>query len=176
MRNIRTGLILALAGIFIAGCVPSATTSNHRGNSGISKSLIGTLLGAAGGGYVGSQFGGGTGKLVFTSVGVLAGAYMGNQVGASLDRADRLAMQEAQYRALEHNRSGESETWRNPDYRAQTYGRTVPLRTFEDRSSGQRRYCREYQTDVTINGKTKRAYGTACRQPDGSWEVVNNSR
>jgi surface antigen len=26
---------------------------------------------------------------------------------------------------------------------------------------------------VTIVGKTERAYGTACRQPDGSWKIVN---
>ena len=33
-------------------------------------------------------------------------------------------------------------------------------------------YCREYRHDVTIGGKTESAYGTACRQPDGSWEIV----
>lgn len=34
------------------------------------------------------------------------------------------------------------------------------------------RYCREFQRRVSIGGKTEEAYGTACRQPDGSWEVV----
>jgi hypothetical protein len=33
------------------------------------------------------------------------------------------------------------------------------------------RYCREFQQQVAIGGHTERAYGTACRQPDGSWEV-----
>ena len=33
-------------------------------------------------------------------------------------------------------------------------------------------YCREYQTTVTVGGQTESAYGTACRQPDGSWRVV----
>jgi hypothetical protein len=34
------------------------------------------------------------------------------------------------------------------------------------------RYCREFQQRVSIGGNTEEAYGTACRQPDGSWEVV----
>ncbi len=35
------------------------------------------------------------------------------------------------------------------------------------------RYCREYQQEVTIGGRTERAYGTACQQPDGSWEIIS---
>ena len=34
------------------------------------------------------------------------------------------------------------------------------------------RQCREFQQRVTIGGKTEEAYGTACLQPDGSWEIV----
>lgn len=35
------------------------------------------------------------------------------------------------------------------------------------------RYCREFQQRVTIGGKTEEAYGTACRAPDGAWEVIS---
>ncbi len=31
--------------------------------------------------------------------------------------------------------------------------------------------CREYQRTITIGGKTETAYGTACRQPDGTWKT-----
>jgi surface antigen len=34
-------------------------------------------------------------------------------------------------------------------------------------------YCREFQQTVSIGGREERAYGTACRQPDGSWKVVS---
>ncbi|MGD2136971.1 MAG: hypothetical protein PVJ66_09955 [Gammaproteobacteria bacterium] len=34
------------------------------------------------------------------------------------------------------------------------------------------RYCREFLQEVTVAGRAEQAYGTACRQPDGSWEVV----
>ncbi|AWJ86683.1 hypothetical protein TSH58p_24780 (plasmid) [Azospirillum sp. TSH58] len=33
--------------------------------------------------------------------------------------------------------------------------------------------CREYQTTVMIGGLAQPGYGTACRQPDGSWRVTN---
>lgn len=37
------------------------------------------------------------------------------------------------------------------------------------------RQCREFQQEVTIDGQRQEAYGTACLQPDGSWEVVNDN-
>lgn len=32
--------------------------------------------------------------------------------------------------------------------------------------------CREYQSTVVIAGRPQPAYGTACRQQDGSWRIV----
>ena len=34
------------------------------------------------------------------------------------------------------------------------------------------RICREYRTTATIAGRRQHLYGTACRQPDGSWQRV----
>jgi hypothetical protein len=34
-------------------------------------------------------------------------------------------------------------------------------------------YCREFQGDAIINGTNQPYYGTACRQPDGSWRIVH---
>lgn len=34
-------------------------------------------------------------------------------------------------------------------------------------------YCREFLHTVTIGGRSQQAYGTACRQPDGSWRIVS---
>lgn len=35
------------------------------------------------------------------------------------------------------------------------------------------RYCREYTDRVQVGGRWRESYGTACLQPDGSWQVVN---
>lgn len=132
------------------------------------KESIGTLLGAVGGGVAGAQVGSGRGKLLAVGAGTLIGALIGNQVGKSLDRADQLAMEQSTQQALETGRSGTPVTWRNPD--SGHAGTVTPQPAYET-SSGQ--YCREFQQTVTIDGQTQSAYGTACRQPDGSWKIVN---
>jgi hypothetical protein len=33
--------------------------------------------------------------------------------------------------------------------------------------------CREYQSTTTIAGQPQSMVGTACRQPDGTWHIVN---
>ena len=32
--------------------------------------------------------------------------------------------------------------------------------------------CREYQSTMTIDGRPQQTYGTACLQPDGTWQIV----
>lgn len=131
------------------------------------KENIGTILGGVGGAVAGAQFGGGTGRIAATAAGTLLGAFLGREVGKSLDRADMAAAQQAQSRA--HTAPiGDKITWNNPD--TGHSGTVTPVRQGTD-SSGN--YCREYQSTVTISGKTEQAYGTACRQPDGTWKVVN---
>jgi hypothetical protein len=33
--------------------------------------------------------------------------------------------------------------------------------------------CREYQGNAEIGGASQPVYGTACRQPDGTWRITN---
>ncbi len=88
--------------------------------------------------------------------------------GVSLDRADEVAAASSFQDALEHNRSGTATRWRNPDNN--TSGLTEPVRTFQTTSGV---YCREFQQTIIIADRQERGYGTACRQPDGSWQIVN---
>lgn len=158
--------VSTLAAVFLL----AACATNGNQGTGINKNIIGMLLGGAGGGYLGSQFGGGNGKLAFTAAGALLGAYLGGEIGSSLDRADQLAQSQAAHRALESVPSGQTVNWRSPDSARGNRGSITPLVTYQE-SSG--RYCREYQTTVTVGGETEQAYGTACRQSDGSWEIVD---
>jgi hypothetical protein len=52
-------------------------------------------------------------------------------------------------------------------------GASGSVTAVRDGTSTQGRYCREFQQQVTIGGRTEQAYGTACRQPDGAWEIVS---
>lgn len=160
MRSLTLTAVLAAA-LSLAACAP------QDGRGGITKETGGTLVGAGLGGLAGAQVGKGSGQLAAVAIGTLAGALLGRSVGASLDRADRLAMERTAQTALEHNRSGTAETWNNPD--SGNSGTITPTRTYQT-ASGQ--YCREYQQTVTIDGQPQRAYGKACREPDGSWRIV----
>jgi hypothetical protein len=35
------------------------------------------------------------------------------------------------------------------------------------------RQCREYQTTRDLQGRATKVYGTACRDPEGQWQIVN---
>ena len=131
------------------------------------KQTGGTLVGAGLGALAGSQIGGGSGRLAAVAIGTLAGAYLGSEVGQSLDRADQAAMNQNAQSSLEYGKTGQTSTWQNPD--SGHSGTFTPTGTFQN-TSGQ--YCREYQSTVTIDGQQEVAHGRACRQPDGSWKIV----
>ena len=146
-------LVLAVA---VAGC------------SGGQKQQAGTVLGAGLGALGGSQIGKGDKKLAAVAVGTLLGAVLGSEVGKSLDIADRLPIERSTQNALENNKTNQVSEWRNPD--SGNVGTVVPVRTYQT-TAGQ--YCREYQQSVTVGGETQSGYGRACRQPDGSWQIIN---
>jgi surface antigen len=158
MKNVILSTML-IAALFVSAC----NTLQGAGN----KQLIGGGSGAVLGGLLGSQVGGGSGRLWATGAGVLLGALVGSEIGASLDNADRAYANQANQRALAAP-IGEQISWSNPN--SGNSGYIVPTR---DGYSSSGRYCREYQQTVVVGGKQQSAYGTACRQPDGSWEVVS---
>lgn len=96
--------------------------------------------------------------------GTLIGALIGYGIGRStVSRADEARASDV----LERNRSGERSTWVNPDNQSEVT--VTPIRTYQNSSE---EYCREYTTEVRVGGEVRSAYGTACRQPDGSWRIV----
>jgi len=131
------------------------------------KQAVGTLGGGALGAWAGSGVGQGRGRLVATGVGAVAGALLGGYLGGELDKADRERADRAAQDCLERSKIGHTSSWRNPDNGHS--GTFKPTKTYEREG----RYCREYVQTVNIGGKTQQAYGTACRQPDGTWEVQN---
>ncbi len=135
------------------------------------KEETGTLLGAIGGAVIGDAIGGrngSTGQVIAVAAGTLAGAYIGREIGKSLDQADRLAMQEKTQYSLESTKSGDTTKWYNPD--SGNSGTITPQPAYTNKAD---EYCREYQQTVTVGGKTETAYGTACRQEDGTWKISN---
>ena len=150
MRNILTVLTIAV--------------TLSLGTSACTNEESGTIIGGILGGAAGSQVGKGHGRTAATVVGAIAGGYIGGNIGRSMDDTDRLKVRHS----LENNRTNESSSWTNPD---SGNGYTVTPTSNYQTDSGH--YCREYTTDVVVGGRREQAYGTACRQEDGSWNVVS---
>ncbi|SMF60792.1 Surface antigen [Tistlia consotensis] len=158
----KTKILLAalFAGVLaVAGC-------SQDGSGYGTKQTIGGLGGAALGGLLGSQFGGGTANLAFTALGAVAGGLVGSEVGKGLDKADKLEAQQAQAQARTAP-INQTITWSNPD--TGHSGSYTPVREGYRQDGA---YCREFQETVTINNQQQKAYGVACQQPDGTWRIV----
>ena len=132
------------------------------------KAATGALIGGVAGAIAGSNVGRGSGRIAAIATGTLLGAILGNQAGESLDRADRLALEHSTSEALETGTSGDVVTWKNPD--SGNHGFVVPEPAYKNTAG---LYCREFTQTIMIGSRTEEAYGTACRQPDGSWQLVN---
>jgi len=145
--------ILMLVVIAATGC---ATIEDNP------KTSIGAFGGAAFGGLIAAAAGGGGAAIAGA---VIGGALLGGLAGNMLDQRDKRMAAEAQQRALESAPTGKPVAWTNPD--TGHSGSVTPVRTYQAGNA----YCREFQNEVTIDGKKENAYGKACRQPDGSWKV-----
>jgi surface antigen len=119
------------------------------------------VLGGVIGGAAGSQIGHGDSKTVATIAGTVIGVLVGQSIGRHMDRID----QNCTGQTLEYAPDHVPVSWTDPDT-GNAY-RVTPVRTYPAAGSG---YCREYQMDALIGGRRQQIYGTACRQPDGSWQ------
>lgn len=153
MKKTLTSMLTLITCLNLASC------------SGMTNQDAGTVAGALAGGLLGSQFGQGGGQMLAIGAGALAGAYFGGQIGRSMDTVDRMRMNQA----LESNSAGQPAYWTND--KTNTAYTVVPVRnvTYDGNP-----YCREYRTTAIIAGKKQQVYGTACRQPDGAWQIVNS--
>lgn len=104
------------------------------------------IIGGALGGVAGNGIGRGHGR----TAAIITGAVLGTTIGGSAggrNCAEEVVAQPAVVQANYTQNYADNDT--------------------------QGRYCREYQNRSTVGGRVQETYGTACMQPDGSWEIVN---
>ncbi|MEM9877688.1 MAG: RT0821/Lpp0805 family surface protein [Pseudomonadota bacterium] len=152
--------------LLFAGCAAFAVTGCTQGNG---QETFGTLLGAALGGWLGSEIDDdGVGGAVAIATGTFVGGAIGGSIGRNMDDVDRIKAAQAQQLALEVGLSGQAQQWYNPD--TGNYGSIVPQPAYQT-TAGQ--FCREYQQRIFVGGQQVEGYGTACRQPDGAWKIIS---
>ena len=142
--------------------------------------VVGTLVGGVAGAAIGSGIGKGGGRTAAIFGGAILGAVVGNNIGRSVDQADYacndyigadsgvVATQAEAVPTMPSIPPVPVETTPIDDAPAAEAPDTPNL---PNTATG--RYCREYQSTATVNGQIQPVYGTACQQPDGSWEIVS---
>lgn len=142
--------------------IQQGTCNRSRLPLGLNTQTIGGALGGVIGGLIGSRVGEGRGKTVATIAGALAGIAAGSYLGKTMDAGDQYCAGQT----LEFAQDNRSVQWNNPDNNSSYV--VTPVKTYEEGG----RHCRKYTTKVTAEGETKKVTGTACRQPDGTWKIV----
>lgn len=93
---------------------------------------------------------------------IFFGALLGYSLGDKLfDSADRICIAQT----LEFIDENLRVTWTNQQRNA--YYTVTPQRRY--REGG--RYCREFTSVARIGDRKETVFGTACRQPDGAWQI-----
>ncbi len=154
-------VFVSLVALLFVGCNERDTQKN-----------LGRILGAAAGGAIGAQIGprGSNEKVVAIVAGTLLGAWAGEQLATRLSAEDAERARRAELGAYDAP-MGQTIRWDNDE--SGHYGSVTPVR---EGRNGRGEYCREFHETVFIDGQEETAYGTACKDAYGKWQIVNNKR
>jgi len=122
----------------------------------------GRVIGSVVGGVLGSNIGRGNGRTAAIIAGTILGGFLGGKIGKTMDENDRYKANQA----FEKNPTNQPSSWRNPD--SGNEYTVTPTKTYKNDSGP----CRDYTTEVLIDGRRETASGTACRE-NGQWRIVN---
>jgi len=156
-KILATAIALTMA-TTVSAC--SSTMSQQQ-----TAQVVGGLLGAG----LGYGLGKGHGNKSASILGGLAlGAMAGDWIGNKMSATSQNAHTQTVAHTLEHSPLGQTNSWSNPDAYQQEQGKVQVVNTYQ--SNG--RYCREFTQTIMVGGSAQNGYGTACRQADGQWEMV----
>jgi len=152
-------VVYAPAPVAVAAPPPTAIVCRNSGT--------GAALGAAAGGTAGAIIGATTShgphQWAATAGGAILGLLLGGAVGHAADTLDQSCAAEA----VAYGPVGQPVGWASPTYGTQY--QVTPVRQYAVNGVP----CREYTANAAIDGRWQQVRGTACRQPDGSWRMVN---
>jgi Ni/Co efflux regulator RcnB/surface antigen len=128
----------------------------------------GVIIGAVLGGLLGNAAGGRNNQTAGTVAGVFAGGALGAMLTNNLDCQDRAYAYQTYSDGFNAGRSNVSYQWRNPknDRRGE-----FTVRSYYDDPDGFR--CANYTQKIFIGGRAQEGTGRACRQPNGSWAMID---
>ena len=151
------GFVLAMV-LFLSAC-----SGNNRMTNG---QLIGAIGGGIIGSYVGTQLGGGSGNLLFLVAGTTLGSLAGYSYGDSLIPSDRVKFKDAAKVAMDNIDDGGVYTWVNPD--TGVAGTITPVRSYYAEKN---QICRDFEATIAVERRTGRTKGRACKVGVDAWLI-----
>jgi len=134
------------------------------------EEMLGTAAGAAVGGILGYQIGGGMlMNSLFATRGTVGGGAAGYVTTRALMGSDRVEYDRTAQKGLAQSNDGQVLDWQNPE--TGHSGIFRPIRSFRMADG---RFCRQYRTTVSFKKDVHSSNGMACRQPGGEWQVVSD--
>ena len=128
----------------------------------------GVIAGALIGGLLGNAAGGRGGRTGATMAGVVIGGAIGAALTSHLDCEDRSYAYKTYYDGFNSGRPNSNWQWENPDN-----GHYGDLRVGDYYNDQDGFRCATYTQQIWVNGSPQAGSGRACRQPDGTWAIVN---
>ena len=126
----------------------------------------GVIVGALIGGLLGHTASGG--RTGATVAGVVVGGAVGAALTSNLDCADRSYAYKTYYTGFNAGRANQNYQWRNP---SNNHRGTFRVGRYYNDPDGFR--CATYSQTAYVGSRQHVANGNACRQPDGTWAIVN---
>ncbi|MFO8032021.1 MAG: glycine zipper domain-containing protein [Desulfohalobiaceae bacterium] len=146
-------LVFLLLFILTAGCLGCSGPS--------SKAQQGSVFGGLAGGLLGSQLGPEERRRENALIGAGLGFMTGYVIGNEMDKHDQRQLQQT----LEHQPSGQSNSWVNPDTGHKFQATPGPAH------AGEGRIYRDIEISATIDGRQETVHAQAYRD-QGRWVLV----
>ena len=131
------------------------------------KKVLGQIIGAAVGGYVGSKIGSGATKDISVILGGAAGYILGGKIVEILSKKERKEFNNVIEKSLNFTPDNASESWQSNENQSIS-GEVIPLNNYKMKN----RDCRDFKKIIRKNNEIFEENSSACRNKDGNWEII----
>ena len=136
------------------------------GCANMTREETGNLLGAVVGGSLAYGLGkDSSNKEIWVAAGLIGGALAGGHYAKLTDKGQKMHSH-AVHTNLETAQDNSTTSWNNPNNNE--HGSVTVRNTNVSNGTP----CREFTQTIFVGGKAVEGYGTACRQADGSWKIM----
>ena len=154
MKKYQKFLAIGLISMSLLGC--ANMTREESGN------VIGALIGGA---LAYELAGDSSNKEIWVATGIIGGALAGGHYAVLTEPSQRMNATNM-HTTLESIPDNAQTKWINPN--TNESGTMTVVRTNNNNGTP----CREFTQTIYVGGKAVQGYGTACRQADGSWKII----